>query len=135
MEQKLDVEILKHKVTEKIIFSLRKDGIFQTACPPNTIMTLEDGLFSTKITEEMLEGKAYPLLCDLSNVVKMSKDCREHFSGPDHAKTYTVTALMVTNPIIKIIGNFFLGLNKTIKKTRLFTNKKDALEWLKQYPA
>lgn len=131
MEIVQETNLVKHKVTEKIIFGMREDGIFYTECIPNTIMTLEDGIFSTKTTSEMQEGIAYPLLCDLSNVVKITKDCREHFAGPIHAETYTVTALLVTNPISKIIGNFFIGLNKTVKKTKLFTDKSKAIEWLK----
>ncbi len=130
MEQVAGNTVTK-KVTEKIIFSLRDDGIFCTECHPNTVMTLEDGLFSTKMTNELQGGVPHPLLCDLSNVVKITKDCREHFSGPVHAETYTVTALVVTNPISRIIGNFFMGLNKPVKKTRLFTDKDSALEWLK----
>ena len=122
--------IVKQKESEKIIFKLREDGIFCTEVVPNTVMTIEDGLFSTKITNELQGGIAHPLLCDLSNVIKISKECREHFSGEQHAETYTATALLVTNPISKIIGNFFMGLNKPIKKTRLFTNKEKALEWL-----
>ena len=124
--------IVSEKITEKIIFKLRGDGIFSTECKPNTIMTLEDGLFSTKTTHELQAGVPHPLLCDITNVIKITKDCREHFSGPIHAETFTMTALVVGSPISKIIGNFFMGLNKPSKKTKLFTNRDQALEWLKQ---
>jgi hypothetical protein len=71
-----------------------------------------------------------PLLCDLTNVVKMTQDCRKHFAGPEHAATFSRCALIVTSPVSRIIGNFFLGLNKPLKPTRLFTNKEDGLKWL-----
>jgi len=131
MHTTADPPLVTRKVTEKITFSLREDGIFCTECPPNTVMTLEDGIFSTKMTNEIQGGVAHPLLCDLSNVIKITKDCREHFAGESHAKTIAITALVVTNPISKIIGNFFMGLNKPLKKTRLFTDREKAIEWLK----
>jgi len=60
----------------------------------------------------------------------MTQDCRQHFAGPEHAKTFTKAALIVTSPISRIIGNFFLGLNKPLKPTRLFTSREEGLKWL-----
>jgi len=108
------------------------EKILYTECFPNTIMTLEDGRESTRISAEMVNYQPLPLLCDLTNVVKMSQECRKHFSGAEHAKTFSKCALIVTNPISRMIGNFFLGLNKPLKPTRLFTNKEEGLKWLKQ---
>lgn len=121
-----------YRENEKIKFTLREDNILQTECFPNTEMTLEDGKESTRISAEMVNNQPLPLLCDLTNVVKMSQDCRKHFAGKEHAETFSKAALIVTNPISKIIGNFFLGLNKPIKPTKLFTSKDDGLKWLKE---
>jgi hypothetical protein len=121
-----------YRENRKIKFRFGSDNILCTDCFPNTIMTLEDGKESTRISAEMVNNIPRPLLCDLTNVVKMTQDCRRHFAGPEHAKTYSKTALIVTSPISKIIGNFFLGLNKPLKPTRLFTNKEEALAWLKE---
>ena len=131
MEVATDVEIIKREVENDIVFSLREDGIFCTDCLPDTVMTIEKGLFSTKKTSEMQDGVPYPLLCDLTNVVKMTKECRDHFAGVEHGETFTRAALVVSNPISRIIGNFFMGLNKPVKPTRLFTDKTKAIEWLK----
>lgn len=117
---------------DKIIWILGPDNILRTECFPNTVMTLDDGKESTRVSAEMVNYQPLPLLCDLTNVVKMSQECRQHFAGPEHAKTFSRAALIVTNPISKLIGNFFLGLNKPLKPTRLFTNKEVALRWLKQ---
>lgn len=120
------------RTTEKIKFTLREDNILHTECLPNTVMTLEEAKESTEISAEMVDHQPLPLLCDLTNVVKMSQDCRKHFAGPEHAETFSKCALIVTNPISKIIGNFFLGLNKPLKPTKLFTDEAAGLNWLKQ---
>lgn len=122
---------MSYRENDKIKFTLRPDNIFQTECFPDTVMNLEDGKESTRITSEMIKNEPLPLLCDLTNVVKMSQECRQWFAGKEHAETFSKAALIVTSPISRIIGNFFLGLNKPLKPTRLFTNKEDAIKWLK----
>lgn len=121
-----------YRENNKIKFTLREDNILCTECFPNTVMTLEDGKESTRISAEMVNYQPLPLLCDLSNVVKMSQECRKHFSGREHAETFSKCALIVTNPISRMIGNFFLGLNKPLKPTRLFTAREEGLKWLRQ---
>ncbi|QCK15419.1 DUF7793 family protein [Mangrovivirga cuniculi] len=123
--------VLDYRENSKIKFTLHHNGVFETDCFPDTTMTYEDGLESTRITSEMLNNIPKPLLCNLSNVIRMSKECRKHFAGEDHAQTFTKCALIVTNPISRIIGNFFLGLNKPLKPTRIFLDRDKALEWLK----
>ena len=40
------------------------------------------------------------------------------------------TALLTSSPVSKTIGNFFMGLNKPLSPTRLFTNSDKAIQWL-----
>ncbi len=116
--------------TKKIRFTIGSDNILRTECFPDTIMTLEDGRESTKVSAEMVNHQPHPLLCDLTNVIKMTQECRQHFAGPEHATTFSKCALIVSSPISKMIGNFFLGLNKPLKPTKLFTSKEEGLSWL-----
>src|SRR5437879_923457 len=117
--------------TKKIKFAIGPDNILHTECFPNTIMTLEDGKESTRISAEMVNFKAQPLMVDLTNVIKMTQECRQHFASEEHAATFNKCALIVSSPVSKLIGNFFLGLNKPLKPTRLFTSKEEGLKWLK----
>lgn len=117
--------------TKKIKFTLGPDNILQTECFPNAVMTLDDGKESTRISAEMINFEARPLMVDLTNVIKMTQECRQHFAGAEHAATFSKCALIVSSPISKMIGNFFLGLNKPLKPTRLFTSKEEGLKWLK----
>lgn len=118
--------------TSKIKFSLLEDQIVQIECEPNTTMTLAEGKESTRIVTEMIQSTPLPMLCDLTNVVTMTKECRQHFAGPEHAAVFTKCALLIKSPIARVIGNFFLGANKPLRPTRLFTDKEDALEWLRK---
>jgi hypothetical protein len=119
-----------YRETKKIRFKIGPDNILHTDCFPNTVMTLEDGKESTQISAELVNYQPRPLLCDLTNVVKMTQECRRHFASAEHAATFTRAALVVTSPISKVIGNFFLGLNKPVKPTRLFTSKEEGMKWI-----
>jgi len=119
-----------HRETDKIKFTLGEDDVLYIECAPNTKMTLEEARESTRIGGELINFIPRPLLCDLTNVVRMNQACRNHFAGPEHAVIFTKCALIVTSPISRIIGNFFLGANKPIKPTRLFNNREEALKWL-----
>jgi hypothetical protein len=116
---------------DKIKFTLGDDDILYIECKPNTVMTLAEAKSSTRIGGEMIKNRPRPLLCDLTNVVKMNHACRRHFAGKEHAEIFSKCALIVTSPVSRIIGNFFLGANKPLKPTRLFTSKEEGLAWLK----
>lgn len=119
-----------YRETKKIRFKIGPDNILHTDCFPNTVMTLEDAKESTQVSAELINYQPRPLLCDLTNVVKMTQECRRHFASTEHAATFTRAALVVTSPISKVIGNFFLGLNKPVKPTRLFTSKEEGMKWI-----
>ena len=116
----------------KIKFTLREDQIVQIECEPQTLMDLDAGKYSTIKVGEIVKGNPLPLLCDLTNVVKMTQDCRNHFAGKEHAAVFSKCALIVSSPISKIIGNFFLGANNPLRPTRLFNNIDNGIEWLKK---
>jgi len=118
--------------TEKIIFTLRPDGIVQIECRVNTTLGIDEAKLSTSMVQQLIGQEPRPLLCDLTHVVKMTQDCRNHFAGKEHAQVFTRCALIINNPISKIIGNFFLGANKPLRPTRLFTNVEDGIQWLKE---
>jgi hypothetical protein len=65
----------------------------------------------------------------------MSRDCRKYFAGPETARVEASVALLVMSPLTRAIGNFFMGLNKTLVPTRLFTSEDDALIWLREFLA
>lgn len=123
---------IMNRETNKIKFSISEESILYIDCFPNTVMTITEGKESTSIGLDMVKGQPLPLLCDLTNVVKMTQECRQHFAGVEHSKLFTNCALIVTSPISRIIGNFFLGANRPIKPTRLFTSKEVGVKWLKE---
>lgn len=109
------------------------DGIARTVVKQQADISLEDAQENTKAIEMLYEGEKFPLLIDTRQVKYISKEARDHFSIGDRATVLNSFALLVGSPLSRIIGNFFMGLNKPSVPMRLFTSEKEALKWLKQY--
>ena len=97
-------------------------------------LDLEDAKASTAAMIEVTGGEPRPLLVDFSNLKSQSRECREYYSkDPHHITTYTAVAILVSHPLSRIIANFFLGINKPLKPTKLFEDRKIAMEWLGEF--
>lgn len=78
------------------------------------------------------EGASYPVLIRLQGVCSITKEARDYF-GEEGSKFIKAGALIIISPLTKILGNIFLNINQPKVPTRIFTNEKDAIEWLKKY--
>ncbi len=68
-------------------------------------------LFGDQVTEEL---------------AKENVDAQERVrDGLNRTKTR-----VISSPVSRVIGNFFMGLNKPISPTRLFTDPHKAIQWL-----
>ncbi len=70
------------------------------------------------------------VLVDMTAVTEISKEARDYFGNERTASIQRATALLIASPVSRVIGNFFMGLNKPISPTRLFTDPDKAVQWL-----
>ena len=101
-------------------------------------------LFANQVSEQLAKenidaqervrdmlGKAKTrVLVDMTKVTEISKEARDYFANERTASIQRATALLIASPVSRVIGNFFMGLNKPISPTRLFTDPHRAVEWL-----
>lgn len=114
--------------------SLGEDGIVRMRMQPGVFdLELADAKEVIAAVASLCGGVRHPALVDLRGVRSMSRDCRKYFAGPETASAEAAVALIVESPIARAIGNFFMGLNKPLMPTRLFTSEDDALVWLRGY--
>ena len=73
------------------------------------------------------------VLVDMCDVTEMSKAARDYFGNERTASIQRATALLVRSPVSTVIGNFFMGLNKPISPTRMFTDPEMAVQWLRTF--
>jgi hypothetical protein len=115
------------------IIWLEDDGIVRVKVKPNIHITLQDAQVAMRAISEVCGGKTRPALVDMRGLVGMDREARLFFAGEETAKVEAAAALIIESPLSKAIGNFFMGLNKPIFPTRLFTSETEALAWLKGF--
>lgn len=73
-----------------------------------------------------------PTLVLMRRIRKVEREARIYFArDPDTRRVSTRVALVAGTPVTRMIGNFFLGLNKPkLTPTRLFGTDDEALIWL-----
>ena len=109
-----------------------ENDICVTLVKPNAIIELEDAMQNSDSVSKLSDGKIYPMLVNLKEIKSISKDARDHFSMQGRTPGVSAIGILIKSPVSSIIGNFFLGLNKSVVPTKLFTNDDKAKNWLKQ---
>jgi hypothetical protein len=112
---------------------LTDSGLLRATSKPGVDLTLEDAQDVIRQLAALSNGVRRPILADLTGTRSMSRDARAYFAGPETAKVESAAALLVLSPMARAIGNFFMGLNKPIIPTRIFTSEPLAIEWLQPY--
>ena len=115
------------------LFWLDDEGIVHAVVKPHAELELEDAKECVRLIAASGGGKKRPVLVDYASVKRMSRQARLHFAGPECASVESAAALVVSSPVGRAIGNFFLGLNKPIMPTKLFTDEASALAWLRGF--
>jgi len=109
-----------------------EDGICRTVTKPMAEIGLNDAMENTRVVTGFFTGKKFPLLVDSRNIKSMTREARAHFSTNGRETKISSMAIMVKSPLSRVIGNFFMGLNKPQVPARLFDNEAEAIEWLKE---
>jgi len=108
-------------------------GICHESYTEGTRLTIEDAREQIQIISEISGHKKVPLLVDLNNLIHVPRECRTYYASKEGEKIVKVTALLVGTQMSRVIGNFFIGLNKPATLVKLFISEKEALKWLKEY--
>ena len=111
-----------------------EDGVLYQDYLPGTVLKLEDSLEELKIYRTTFcKEEKRPIIVDLSNIKTVSKESRDIYSSQEMGDTISAAALIASNPVNRIMGNFYMGINKTKMPVRMFTGAMDAKNWLKDY--
>ena len=81
----------------------------------------------------LCKNEARPILVDIRNIKSVTGEARSHLAGEESAKVTRAVALLISSPLSRIIGKFFLGLNKTSFPSKLFTSEEEAFLWLRGF--
>lgn len=74
----------------------------------------------------------YPSLFDITKVKQSTKGARDYMANEGNAGV-AASAILVSSPMVKMAANFYIKVNKPKNPTRMFTDRNEAVEWLKQF--
>ena len=82
-----------------------------------------------RVRDELGKEKTRVLI-DMRLAKRITREARAYYANERTASIQRATALLVDSPISTTIANFFLGLNRPLCPTRMFTDADRAAAWL-----
>jgi hypothetical protein len=76
------------------------------------------------------EGKLFPMVIDIRNIKSITKEARDFLASKEGCEGVLAAGVLIDSAIGKMLGNFFIRINKPLVPTKLFTNLQNAKEWL-----
>ena len=97
---------------------------------PGAVVTVTHAREHIGVMQELTGRKPVRVLVDLRDIRSQDRGARATYAGPE-SRTFTLAcALLVASPESRVIGSFFLGFNRPLYPTRLFTSLEEAEQWL-----
>ena len=108
------------------------DGILHFVYHPAVLIDLAA---AEKVVADRLKfqgDKIFPVYCDTRGIKDTDKSARDYLAREGSLLT-TAVAFMVYPPISQAIINFYIRTNKPITPTKIFTEKYEAMKFLRDY--
>ena len=83
-----------------------------------------------RINMQLSEGQPYAVLVDGGTYTAISKEARELSASKEFAQETIAKALLLRYIGQRIVAQFYININKPHVKTKLFTDREKAIEWL-----
>jgi hypothetical protein len=121
---------LKRVELSSATVGLRSDGIMQFNIRPAADYSVKDIIAANEAAARIGNGKAYPNLIYIENFYNADSESR-HYLASEESNRYTLAdAFVVESVAMKLIGNFYIKVNKPVRPTRIFSSGEEALDWL-----
>ncbi len=119
--------------TTKFDVTLLEDGIVENFIKSGAVMEIEDVTALKKHNFATAENKPYVILVVPGELVSFTSEARELAASKDFIEAAMAKALLINSIGNKIMGNFYLNVNKPYIKTKIFSDREKALLWLRSF--
>lgn len=107
-----------------------EDGIARTKVKPGSEVKLEHAQENSITVNSFYIDRKYPLLIDARGIRSITRDARNFFTTNGRQTNTLGFAIIIDSSVSKVVGNFFLGINKPAVPTKLFLDESNAVDWL-----
>lgn len=124
-------ELKEETSTQKIYWDNENEIVWgEIYADVNSLDKAIENIDAQERVRDSLKRDKTRVLIDMGVVTEINKEARDYFANERTASIQRATALLTNSNISRVIGNFFLGLNKPISPTKLFTDANEAIKWL-----
>ena len=118
--------------TRSATIALDEDSIVHVTYRHVTV-TVEDAKDQVAIYRELGNGQPVLRLVDMTQLISTDGEVRQYGVSPETIAMTRAMAVISNSFVSKMLANFFLKFNKPPFPVRLFTDKEEAIDWLKQF--
>ncbi len=119
--------------TPKYEVTLLEEGIVADFIKSGAVMEPGDVAALKNHNFETAGNKPYVILVTPGELVTFTKEARELAASKDFIEAAMAKALLIDSIGNKIMGNFYLRVNKPYIKTKIFSDKEKAMSWLRAF--
>ncbi len=128
-----ETRIIRTEICDAFTIQLRSDGIVHSHTSSAVDFNVESLKKFTIVMGEMLQQNTAPLLITLDEMA-IPPSATLVFWAKKESCVYSIAdAYVSSNFGHKIIGNFYLKVNKPGRPSKIFPNKDEAIVWLKTF--
>lgn len=95
-----------------------------------TSIDTEEVLKIKEANKQLTDGRPYAVLVNSGLFTSITKEARELSASTEFAQMTIAKALLVHSLGHRIVGEFYIKINKPLIKTKVFSNRDKAIEWL-----
>ena len=105
------------------------DGIARHSLRSGVHLALDDAKVNFDALVSMTGGKRVPMIVDFS-LGSATQAVRRYYASDEAAGAVSAVALIISSPVGRVIGNFFVGLNRPPYPVCMVASEREALAWL-----
>jgi hypothetical protein len=117
---------------KKIRITQLEEGIVENYFLGGEYIEVEDFRELRRENLRLMNGKPYVVLVSADELTSFTKEAREFVASKEFAGITIAKALLIAGLGQRIIGNFYMKVNKPHIKTKLFSDREKAVDWLRQ---
>ena len=119
--------------TPTTVICVRDDGIVLVTLKQGAEVTLEAANENDVATKKLVGERSFLLMVDIRAARAITREAREFFADPEVRKHTIAQAFLIDSGVSKVLGNFYLRVNKPPFPTKLFTSEESAVAWLNEH--
>ncbi len=126
------LEIIEEITFDKSTYQFSKEGIVIVHVHDHAFVDLPDIMSEHQYLKQKSNYLPLRLLVNPGKATSISNEVREFINLPESMELVNCQAILVDNLAHKILASFMMKLYKQPNKFKIFSDKSQAIEWLRK---